>query len=408
MSYDIIHERTKMRKWIRIALPLLMLVLVCARPGSTAPAQVSALSMQPMRAAQILTFGCENWEEVNLRFREFREAGINTVIVRVFHNPGDRVYRFANAGAGSGVYFNTSACPVVDDVLGRLCAYAHYNGLRLHAWITTRKADYGISTTEHNVMAYDFATGKARKEYGLSPLIPETREYLSRLFSDLARYPIDGILLQDDLILRHNEGFQRSACQEYYRETGKSPNPKFFYKGIRRTSSGRWVVDSYTDEFWAWTRWKNGRILDLIEHLADVVHRRRPGIPIGMNCYYEAITNPKGALAWLSQDIFQASERQIDYFALMFYHRQIGQELGLTTHQVFDLMDRSLSSALLRIEPERLLVKAQTIDWNTTRKIPGNELEGFFSTLVKYPRLSLSVVPSGKYLDLQLVSKYYK
>jgi hypothetical protein len=51
---------------------------------------------------------------------------------------------------------------------------------------------------------------------------------LEGLFRDLGRYPIDGILFQDDLILYHNEDFGTEANQSFLKEFGYLPRPDLF------------------------------------------------------------------------------------------------------------------------------------------------------------------------------------
>ncbi|MGZ3570231.1 MAG: tetratricopeptide repeat protein, partial [Thermodesulfobacteriota bacterium] len=76
-------------------------------------------------------------EEVEKRVKELKNAGVNTIIFRVFQNKGDRVYKFVTARHEEGVYFKTENAPVVDDILGKVAQMVHRNGLEIFAWMTT-------------------------------------------------------------------------------------------------------------------------------------------------------------------------------------------------------------------------------------------------------------------------------
>ena len=69
---------------------------------------------------------------------------MDTLILRVFQNKGDRMYQFVTPRREEGVYFKTEYAPVVDDILGKVTEIAHRNGLEIFAWMTTRYANYGL------------------------------------------------------------------------------------------------------------------------------------------------------------------------------------------------------------------------------------------------------------------------
>ena len=74
------------------------------------------------------------------RIKGLKEAGVDTLIFRVFQNKGDRIHKFVTPRHEEGVYFKTEHAPVVDDLLGKVAEIAHRNGLDIFAWMTTRYA----------------------------------------------------------------------------------------------------------------------------------------------------------------------------------------------------------------------------------------------------------------------------
>src|SRR3989304_5569441 len=239
----------------------------------------------PMRAVQIALFEGKDYKEVDNEIGRLKASGIDTIILRVFHNKDDRFYPFikprsrgAHPQDGSGVYFTTKESPVVEDILGPVLDMAHKKGLKVFAWMTTRYADYGLEDRKDlGCKAYDFNTKDIVPCKGLDLFNKDAFEHLERLFNDLAIYPLDGILFQDDLVLKNNEGFGPYAQLLFERDNSKRLVPGELYRNVSENSRGGNSVD-YTDEFWRWGAWKNKRLLDIADRLRIVVKKKSPDV----------------------------------------------------------------------------------------------------------------------------------
>lgn len=333
----------------------------------------------PFRGAQVLVWNATSFVELDGEMARLKAAGFNALIFRVFSNPGDRLFPFAGpVSTPVGVYYRTDRAPVVADLLGPVTKMAHRHGLKLYAWMTTRYADYGLDPelsrrwSERN---YDLLTGAVLPAKGLDLFNDRVADHLAALYDDLARYPIDGLLFQDDLVSRHTEGYSDAAAGAYAREFGRPLDPPAFYRDVyRREGSDHAYVGSYTSEFWEWVRWKNRRLLDVAERLSDVVRARRPGVKVAVNFMYEAASSPRNALAWLSQSIEEADRRDFDYYAVMAYHRQMQHELGLSMDETLELL-RGMSHTLYSgSRPGRAMMKLQIRDWRDASEVSAEEL----------------------------------
>lgn len=394
-----------------LAAVALLWSLALAETGPAATPAVGKLTppARPLRALQVISFDCNTWAEVGRRLDEIREAGVQAIILRVFHNEGDGYYKFIKPEASRGVYFQTGQCPMVADVLGPVCEMAHRRGIAVIAWMTTRYADYGHEgESSLRCMAWDFESGAAKERKGYCPLLPEIHERLAALFTDLARYPIDGVMLQDDLMLKHTEGMNPAARKLYEKHTGRPADPSRFYRDVR-VEGGRMVVGEYTDEFRAWCRWKNAGMLALAERLRSAVHSRRPNKPFGLNIYYETMTSPDKALAWYSQDLDATIASDLDFYALMLYHRQMSDELRLSRKQVLGLIDEALLDLAGRVDfTQRIWVKVQCVDWDTGTRIPHDEMAELFGRARRHGPVGLVVVPTPRSLDLVALKESFR
>ncbi|OGP14212.1 MAG: hypothetical protein A2052_01600 [Deltaproteobacteria bacterium GWA2_54_12] len=345
--------------------------------------------MRPgLRAVQVMFFEGRTYAEVESEIKALKSSGVDTVILRVFHNRGDRFYPVAKQGADRGVYFKTLNAPVVDDILPNVLEIAHRNGIKVFAWMTTRYADYGIEG-QSACASYDLSERKYGICKGLDLFSDDAVKRLEALYSDLAAYDIDGVLFQDDLVLRHNEGFGKAAMAAFSRDTGMTLDPESLY--VRGAIAGQ---VHYTKLFWKWSSWKNRRLVAIAERLMHTVKRKRPEAMFAINLMYESVTNPPYALAWLSQDINEALNADFDYYSIMAYHRQMGQELQKDGLEIRDMIARMVADAANTIgEPRRVLMKVQTIDWKTGAPLENDEVVDLIREIKGVRDVSVAIVP---------------
>ncbi|MCL4874973.1 tetratricopeptide repeat protein [bacterium] len=360
------------------------------RPSPPArPGPVFREKRPGLRAVQVMRFEGMTFAEVGSEMAALKASGVDTVILRVFHNSGDRYYPAADPAARQGVYFATEHAPVVDDMLPKLTELARANGLKVFAWMTTRYADYGIEGDEGLAcVSYDISARAYSRCKGLDLFNEAAVERLERIYSDLALNDIDGVLFQDDMVLRHNEGLGSHAAALFRKDFGGELVPEELYA----RAPGSEAVH-YTPLFWKWATWKNRRLLDVAGRLKEAVRKRRPGAAFAINLMYESLTNPPYALAWLSQDLSAALRADFDYFSIMAYHRQMGEELEKTEGEIREMITKMAEDAVRTVgEPARVLIKLQTIDWRTGSPISDSEVVELIRDM-KMKDVSLAVVP---------------
>ncbi len=362
------------------------------------PEEDKLASRQPpvIRAVQITVLNETDWEEVRKNFRSLRRQGVNTVILRVFHNSGDRKHApAAQTSAQSGVYFQNDNAPVVADLLGPAAKIAREEGISLWAWMNTRRADWWPQQ-ELREWVYSPKLPQMAYSQGLSPFHPESLSRMRALYRDLARYDIDGILLQDDLNFRQWEGFSPQARKVFRQDKGyelafnqlvaENPNPL----SVEKNSL-----------FWQWSRWRQDKLLQYVEELMTEAREVRPDLFFALNLPYEALTNPGGSLSWFCVDLSSARQYPIDYFAFMTYHRQMEKELKLPRREVVKLLQktgREMVRALPRVQ--QALFKVQVLDWETEEVLPAGEVKEVLSALLSQEDVSWVITPYRREVSL--------
>ena len=349
----------------------------------------------------------KNLEEVGKRVKELKDAGVNTIIFRVFQNKGDRVYKFVTARHEEGVYFKTGNAPVVDDILGKVAEMVHRNGLEIFAWMTTRYAQYGLEASpDYRCVKYDFETKKMERARGLSLFHPDILRRLEGLFRDLGRCPIDGILFQDDLILRHDEDFSAEANKAFLKEFGYLPRPDLFYIDPYQSEPGKYYVKAYTDRFWTWASWKNRWLMSVAKRLMEAARESNPNLQFAINLYFEAVLSESNGMAWFSQTLPGALKNNFDYYAVMAYHRQAMKDRKIEGREAMGLMTEAAQKAIEIVgDPSRVLMKIWTLDWKRNGVVSydlasGKEIEEILTAILNQGEVSLAFVPYVDQLPL--------
>ncbi|MCK5540047.1 MAG: hypothetical protein KAI69_03885 [Deltaproteobacteria bacterium] len=316
---------------------------------------------KPLIGAQISILEGDNWRACDKYFQKLKELGYNTIILRVFHNRNDRFHKLVERAARKqtpeGVYFSTDQAPIISDILTPACKSAHRAGLKIFAWMTTLKANYDRSLRPQ-VLYFDKNSGSIKREDNLlDPASPENIEFLKKLFQDLAVYPIDGILLQDDLILRHDQGFALVNGTVI-------PDPEDIYQF---SDIIRAEITAYRPPFY---RWRQQQALTL-QHLANTIFATcrslRPELLCAQNIHYELLLNDDWGRDWFACSKESLTASKADYLMVMAYQERIRRELEVPR-------EKELSATMLKIfenglggEKERIIFKFETPNQEDSR-----------------------------------------
>jgi biofilm PGA synthesis lipoprotein PgaB len=322
---------------------------------------------QPIRAAQVFHSNANNYREFEREVIRMKHLGVNIMIFRVFGNKGDRIYKFANPGSNIGVYFKTTHSPVIDDVLGKVTKIAHKHGIKVFAWMTTRHAIYG---GEEDV--WDSEYSFSQMDYKTLPKLDLFNDQvvwrLQQLYADLAKYLIDGVLIQDDFVMRHMEGFGTEARVQYLSQYNKLLDAKNMYTELELKDNGRVKRIVYSDEFWQFQGWKNAQLILVADELIKALKETNPRLEVALNVSYELFHKPKNALAWFAHDKILA--KKFNYVAVMAYQDQIMKELEVSLDEAGDLIKENTDKAIEAMgSPKRVIMKIQTIDWDTSKEL---------------------------------------
>jgi hypothetical protein len=239
---------------------------------------------------------------------------------------------------------------------------------------------------------------------GFNLFHPDVLKRLEGLFRDLGRYPIEGILFQDDLTLRHNQDFSNDANKAFLKEFGYAPHPDRFYIDPYKSKSGKYYVKAYTEDFYAWANWKNRWLMNVAQQLMAAARESNPNLQFAINLNYEAVLNQNNAVAWFSQTLSEAIEKDFDYYVVMAYHRQAMREINMEVEKAIALMAEVAQKAIQLVgDPSKVMMKFQIYDWKSYEVVPQKEVEEILAGILNHGEMSLAFYPYLESFPLQLL-----
>ncbi|MAF66995.1 MAG: hypothetical protein CMJ84_15230 [Planctomycetes bacterium] len=248
----------------------LVVAWLCCLLSACAPA-ASASDPAPTRAVWITRWDYLTREDVERIVSDCAEAGFDTLLFQVRGN--------------ATVFYRSSFEPWAEqlgwrdpgfDPLATALAAARRHGLALHAWVNVVPAWWGPGPPEerahvvHTHPEWLWFDGNGRRQdyserfyVSLNPCLPEVREYLVAVLSELLEdYAVDGLHL--DYIRFPNEPPAVRPGQDFPRDVRTLE--------LYRAASGR----APGDDMKAWDAWRAEQVTELVRAVATARDRLRP------------------------------------------------------------------------------------------------------------------------------------
>lgn len=351
-----------MKHLVKLIIPLLL--IGCS---------TSLVTSETLKCVQIFTLESRDVDSLHEEFKYLKDFGFNTLIIRVFKNPGDSPYQFLPEKHSTGVYFASSTEPVVSDILTPVLAAAHQLDMKVFAWITTRKSQWiRQAHPEWDSPVVDPVTGDVSAGGHLDIFRSDAGNQILGMLNELAESGVDGILLQDDLVSRQYEDFLTYSWLTYKGRAFQKNDLNELFNLANKPYR-------YRPSYYNWARHKSRSLAKALKYIVTELKKQRPCLKIAGNLYYETVASPQNGRLWLSQDLEEFASIPVDYWAVMAYQLQIAKELNLTLEQIavkLQLVRQDLHNSFL-VPNSKILWKFQTQDWQTGKLMTHGEWERF-------------------------------
>jgi hypothetical protein len=271
---------------------------------------------------------------------------------------------FSDDEKNGGLYFINSMFKTVRPVLDNWAPKFSGGKVGLWAWMGARWFSW---FHDSRYLDFEWRNGQRLVIPKLDLFNPDAEQIIVDLFKQLAQKSIRGILIQDDLVLRRNEGFSNWGKAYFTRATGLSANERLMLQNGNAHNK-------------VWEHLKCERVAQLVKKIVQTCKAVNPQIEIGMNIHYETPLAPEQARSWYGHDLAALASSSLDYLYLMAYQRQIKSELGLSEVANRLYFGKMVAAALKDIGP-KLVVKLQVRDWQSSELIPIAELQSYYNLI---------------------------
>ena len=259
-------------------------------------------------------------------FRKLRDTGIREIAWNPFQTGAEAKILFVESDLEYGAYFKTSAIPVLRDVLGEMLAITRELGMRFYVKMPFR--DHPWLLYHHSLLMSQSWDPMRNDEYylpKLNLLHPYAKTYFLQLVDDLAKYPIDGVLFEDDFTYQFEEGFSTLNRLLYENATGvKLQPPKILPGDLLRLRTGEFSAANLPldEAYRRYVRWRLDGVQKFVIEVIDRLRFNDDRLEIGLEASPSMILNPRvsffrysitgQAVAGMPVDFFVVERRKDD------------------------------------------------------------------------------------------------
>ena len=306
----------------------------------------------PYRHYEIQSFTLSLHNQVD--YHRLNNIGIKKIIYPVFKDDETT----------GGLYFVNTQFRTLEPALEKIIEEFDFNKFDLCTWMIGRKFNWLENTA---MLDYQYENKTRLLIRKLDVFNPDAVKKLITVYRELASHKIQCILIQDDFTLRYNEGFSNWGKAKFTSVTGVPAREEL-------------MMQTNTPYNLNWNRVKINQINGILKQIVQECKSVNSGIKVGINIYYETPLYAKRSEAWYGHNLGEILETGIDYIYLMSYHRQIKNEMRLDETRSRTFFKEIVEKAY-QICKEKLVVKLQTRDWNTSEQIPADEVKAYLDLI---------------------------
>ena len=227
--------------------------------------------------------------DVGLWIAQLADAGVTTLIVEAGSPPRETVQP-----GSTGVYFQTSKVPVVEDLFAVIVPAAHAKGMAVLASLNLHEPGWMTVNPEWGIAMANRTEQPFQPVGHVDVLHPDYQRLVSEVAQDLLRTDIDGLVVG----ARRTKGFS----EEW------SPTSRGMFEGLFGPS-----VDSHdqsvSPDAWRWAGWKTRSYLGFVARLTQQLRQTRPGLLVAVVVHERAVFFPVDALTEYGEDVLETKQR---------------------------------------------------------------------------------------------------
>ncbi|MBU2644285.1 hypothetical protein KKI24_06210 [bacterium] len=257
-----------------------------------------------------------NLDEFSTYMAKLKSNGVKSIQLNMVQSQEEPIYLFAKTENPLGYYFKTPSGLLVDDLLDKITALAHNNGLQVLISFPLRNHPMlGHQSVLLMDESWNAIQNRTTPNAKLDLLNPQSQVYLTGLIHSLMASQIDGIVFKDDFTYEINEGFSAAAQHQYLLATGRTILFNNLFVPVKSPGKSRYEIlaDEAFNEI---ARWRTREVKQLLWDLIADIRKQKPSFVLGMEVTPEMVLQENLSVKWYSTGLSYLKDLDLDLFIL--------------------------------------------------------------------------------------------
>ncbi|HWR73262.1 MAG TPA: family 10 glycosylhydrolase [Nitrospirota bacterium] len=335
--------RTSVCRAIKVMIALLMIL------SPVFAATSSHAEKRTIKAFWIAELPADH-DAVEKLFLSYRDAGADTVVVGPLSTAG----------------------PLTIKVLPHIVFLAHKTRLKIYVTVSTRRdVELLRSHPQWEDRRYDLESRSLKTEAALDLFRPEVVAHLVNTVQNIARYSVDGILMDEDFTYEETDGMSREVFAAYQKKYAKEPVPKKLFVKVERMGTSYRVAE-YGEGFENLIRMKLDRLGEVFKALKDASRSENRDVQFGVPLRFSGYENILGTLPHYTRLVRAFKRAEPDFYWIVIPHRD---KEGLSYKQGMESVARAAKIIATAVEEKDKAVVVLSMMNKDGRLLAYTELE---------------------------------
>lgn len=234
--------------------------------------------------------------DVGLWIAQLADAGVTSLIVEA-----ETPSRETMQSGPTGVYFQTSKVPIVEDLFSVIVPAAHAKGMAVLASLNLHEPGWMTANPEWGVTAANGTDQVLQLVDHADVLHADYQRFVGEIAEELVRTDIDGLVIA----ARTARGFA-----EEWSQTSRRMFEGHFSPSLDSHDQ------SVSPDAWRWAGWKTRTYLGFVARLTQQLRQRRPGLVVAVAVHERAVFSPSDALKEYGEDVLETKQRGLQLVVL--------------------------------------------------------------------------------------------
>lgn len=312
-------------------------------------------------------------KNLGLLLERIKTSGVNTVYLQAFADDDGN-------GVAKSLYFKNRHLPVKADLFGRASWQIRTRlGVNVYAWMPLLAFDPGPEKLRDLDLVSSVDGSKGIGYLRLSPFSKKSRQFISEIYEDLAKYNyFYGLVIHDDATLSDKEDASKPALEFYSKNWDLPPDVN--------------AINANAQLRQKWTENKTKALSQFALEMKSVAENYKKPLRIARNYYAEVALNPN-AEEWFAQSIPNGIAN-FDWVALMAMPYM--EKASNPTKWISELVNKTESYPGAK---QKVIYELQAKNWKTNKAIPNKELSGWMRMLRVKGALNFGYYPDDPFTN---------